>query len=90
MKRNNGEMQADRLDAVEAHLANALRRVTPRKAFVSRLKQRIHIPERQEIALRLRDWDRLLLVFGGVFSGALVILTIARALFHLFGRRHLA
>jgi hypothetical protein len=28
-------------------------------------------------------------VLGGVISGMLVIITIARALFHLFGRRHM-
>jgi hypothetical protein len=37
--------------------------------------------------LRLRDWHRLFFVFGGVISGMLVIITLVRALYSLFGRR---
>ena len=79
----------ERLDAIEAHLAGTLKPVAPRKDFVQHLRGRIHLPPRDEIADRLRDWRTLLLVFGGVFSGALVILTVARAFYHLFGRRNM-
>lgn len=77
------------MQAIEAHLAGALRPVRPPQALLQRLRNRIHIPERSELAVRLRDWQTLLLVLGGVFSGALVILTVARALFHLVGRRNI-
>ncbi len=77
------------LDVLEAHLAGTLKPVSPRKAFVQRLRGRIHMPQREEIVVRLRDWQRLLLVVGGVFSGAVVILTVARALFHFFGKRNI-
>jgi len=76
------------LDALEAHLAGALKPVMPRKDFVHDLRARIHLPRREEIAARLHDWQRLFLVFSGVISGLLIILTVARALFHLFGRRN--
>ncbi len=79
--------ETSKLDNLEAHLAGTLKRVTPRRDFVRGLRGRIHIPPREEIAFRLHDWERLFLVFGGVISGTLVILTVARALFHLFGRR---
>jgi hypothetical protein len=77
-----------RLDVIEARLAGALRRVTPPHGLVQRLRERIRMPDRREIAGRLRDWQALLLVLGGVLSGALVLITFARALYHVVGRRH--
>lgn len=77
------------LDAIEAHLAGTLKPVAPSKAFVQRLRERIQMPSREQIASRLRDWQTLMLVFGGVISSALVIMTIARAFYHLFGRRNM-
>lgn len=76
------------LDELEAHLAGTLKRIVPRRDFVQRLRERIHLPAREEITSRLRDWQTLVLVFGGVISGALVIITVARAFYHLFGRRN--
>ncbi len=82
----NGKPEND-FDALEAHLAGTLKPVAPSKAFVQRLRQHVRVPPREEIASRLRDWQTLFVVFGSVISGALVILTVARAMFHLFGRR---
>ena len=78
------------LEELEAHLAGTLKPIAPPREFVRRLRGRIHFPPREEIVLRLRDWNRLLFVLGGVISGVLMILTVARALFHLFGRRNMA
>lgn len=86
-KRNSSE--TSKMDALEARLAGTLKRIAPRKDFVRGLRGRIHIPPREEITFRLHDWERLFLVFGGVISGTLVVLTVARALFHLFGRRNI-
>lgn len=83
------DLPEERLDTIEAHLAGTLKPVAPRKDFVKRLRGRIHLPQQGEIELRLRDWRNLVLVFGGVLSGALVMLTIARALYHFFGRRNM-
>ena len=88
-KSNNPDLPEKRLDAIEAHLAGTLKPVAPRKDFVRHLRGRIRLPAPGEIAFRLHDWRTLLLVFGGVFSGALIILTIARAFYHLFGRRNM-
>ena len=85
--RTAGAGSEARLDVIEARLAGALRRVTPPHGLVHRLRERIRMPDRREIAGRLRDWQALLLVLGGVLSGALVLITFARALFHLVGRR---
>ncbi len=89
MNVQNSKSDQGRLAALEAHLAEALKPIRPRQDFVARLREGIRIPQREEIALRLRDWETLLVVFGGVFSGAVVILTLARAMFHIFGRRHM-
>jgi|MudIll2142460700_1097286.scaffolds.fasta_scaffold35159_2 hypothetical protein len=77
----------EHLDAIEARLAGTLRRVNPPADLVQRLRQRIRIPDRSEIAVRLRDWRTLMLVLGGVISGTVVLIAVARAMFHLFGRR---
>jgi hypothetical protein len=79
----------DELDVLEAHLAGTLKPIAPPNDLIQRLRERIRFPARSEIVLRIRDWRRLFLVFGGVMSGLLVVLTVARALFHLFGRRQM-
>jgi hypothetical protein len=75
------------IQSLEAHLAGTLKRVAPPKEIVQRLGMRIHMPNREEITLRLTDWRRLFLVFGGVVSGMLLFITVARALYYLAGRR---
>ncbi len=75
------------LDILESHLAVTLTPVSPSKEIVQRLRARIQMPARNEIALRLGDWRRLFLVFGGVLSGMMLLITIARAFYYLSGRR---
>lgn len=77
------------LEELEAHLAGTLRPVTPSRDFVHSLRERVHLPKREVIVSRLRDWNRLFLVFGSVMSGMLIIITVARGLYYLFGRRNL-
>ncbi|MFZ5819550.1 MAG: hypothetical protein ACOYYJ_06590 [Chloroflexota bacterium] len=78
------------LESLEAHLAGALRPVAPPRNFAQRLGQRIHIPERRTIVNRLQDWKRLFLVFGSVMSGVALVITLARALYYMTGRRRMA
>jgi hypothetical protein len=87
MSTNHSTLDEEQMGAIEGRLAGTLRRVTPPGDFVQRLRGHIHMPERSEITLRIYDWERLLLVISGVLSGAVVILTLARALYHLVGRR---
>jgi hypothetical protein len=75
---------------LEAHLSGTLRPVEPPKDFARRLRNRVRLPERRVIVSRLRDWNRLFLVFGGVMSGVLLAITIARGLFYLFERKNVA
>lgn len=80
-------LSEDQVSALEAHLAGTLRPVTPPIDVVQRLRERIRFPQSEEIVSRLRDWQRMFVVFGGVMSGMLVIITVARALYYLVGRK---
>jgi hypothetical protein len=86
-KRTTHQTQEENLDMLEAHLAGTLKRVTPSRDVVQRLRGRIHMPTRSEITLRLTDWRRLFLIFGGVMSGMMLIVTLARAFYYLAGRK---
>lgn len=87
MKRKTTSTPDEELDVLEAHLAGTLKSVAPPRDIVQRLRERIHMPDREEITLRLTDWRRLFFVFGGVLSGMLVLITIARALYYFAGRK---
>ena len=80
-------LSEDQVVALEAHLAGTLRPVTPPMEVVQRLRERIRFPQPEEIVSRFRDWQRMFVVFGGVMSGMLVIITVARALYYLAGRK---
>ena len=73
---------------LEERLAGTLKPIRPSRDVVQRLRERIHFPAREDFTVRLRDWRQVFLVFGGVMSGFLVIITVARAFFYLVGRRH--
>lgn len=89
MWKSKTTLSDDQINALEAHLAGTLRPVTPPNEVVQRLRERIRFPQPDEIVLRLRDWERMFFVFGGVMSGMLVLITLARAFYYLVGRRHM-
>jgi len=89
MLRSKTTLSDDQINALEAHLAGTLTRVTPPMEVVQRLRERIRFPQSEEIVSRLRDWERMLFVFGGVMSGMLILITVARALYYLVGRKHM-
>lgn len=86
-KRKQTAAPEEELDALESHLAVTLKPVTPSMEFVQRLRTRVQMPARDEIVSRLGDWRRLFVVFGGVFSGMMLLITLARAFYYLVGRR---
>ena len=86
-KRRKNLTSAEDLDVLEAHLAGTLMPVAPPRDIVQRLRERIHMPDREEITLRLTDWRRLFFVFGGVISGMVLLITIARAFYYFAERR---
>lgn len=87
MFRSRTILSEDQVMALEAHLAGTLRPVTPPREVVQRLRERIHFPPPEEIVSRFRDWRKMFVVFGSVMSGMLAIITIARALYYLVGRK---
>ena len=86
-KRRKNLNSVEDLDVLEAHLAGTLKPVAPPKDIIQRLRERVQMPSRDEITLRLTDWRRLFFVFGGVISGMLLLITLARAFYYLTGRR---
>jgi hypothetical protein len=86
-KRNQTHTPEKDIQLLEAHLAGTLKPVSPPTEVVQRLRGRIQMPTRSEITLRLTDWRRMFLVFGGVMSGMLVFVTLARAFYYLAGRK---
>jgi len=87
MSKRQDKSSPENLESLEAHLAGTLLPVSPPKDFVQRLRKRVRLPEREEIVSRLRDWNRLFLVFASVMSGMVIFITIARALYYIIGRR---
>ncbi len=78
----------EELEMLETHLAGTLKRLVPSNDIIQRLRGRIaRLPVRETITLKMRDWRTLFFVFGGVMSGMLLLVTVARAFYYLFSRR---
>ena len=90
MSKRQDKPSPENFESLEAHLAGTLRPVAPPRDFVQRLRSRVRLPEREAIVNRLRDWNRLFLVFSSVMSGMMILITIGRALYYLVGRRKMA
>ncbi len=87
-KRKTDLTHEENLNSLEAHLAGTLKPVIPPSDIVQRLRGRIQMPTRSEITLRLTDWRRMFFVLGGVMSGMLLLITLARVFYYLAGRRN--
>ena len=84
--RGTARSSQDPLREIEARLAGALQPVQPRRNFVQRLRDRIHLASPRVVIRRAADWQFLLLAVGAVISAGVLVVTLARALFHFFGR----
>jgi hypothetical protein len=87
VRRNSTALSDDVLAGLEARLAGTLKPIQPSRDMVQRLRERIRFPAREEIALRLSDWKKMFLVLGGVMSGMVLVITLARAFFYLMSRK---
>jgi len=89
MKKNNPETppKEEQLNALEEHLAGTLVPITPPSELVVRMRERIRVPQREEIVSQIGNWQRLFLVFGGVMSGFVLIVTVARTFFYFVARK---
>lgn len=86
-RRTKTTMSDEAILALETRLAGTLKPIQPSSDIVQRLRARLRFPAREEIVTRLGDWRKMFLVFGGVMSGMLLIITLARAFFYFVGRR---
>ena len=88
MTKHSSTLNADAdFQSLEAHLAGTLKPLAPPREVFQRLNRRIRLPNRERITASLSDWNKLVLVFGGVLSGMLLLITIARVFYYLAGRR---
>jgi len=87
MIRSRTTLSEAQVQALEAHLAGTLKPVTPPIDVMQRLRERIRFLQPEEIVSRLRDWQRMFVVLGGVMSGMLILITVGRALYFLVGRK---
>ncbi len=87
LTRKDPTKNEDQLNALEEHLAGTLKPITPPSELVVRMRNRVRMPQRHEIVSRIGDWQRLFLIFGGVMSGFVVMVTVARAFFYFYGRK---
>jgi hypothetical protein len=86
-KRKQTQPPQEDIQFLEAHLAGTLKPVAPPREIVQRLSRRIQLPNREKITASLSDWNRMFVVFAGVLSGMLLLITLARAFYYLAGRR---
>jgi hypothetical protein len=86
LRKDSTENQ-EQLYALEEHLAGTLKPITPPSELVVRMRDRIRVQQRRDIVSTIDDWQRLFLVFGGVMSGFVVVVTVARAFFYFVGRK---
>ncbi len=87
MTERKSTLDPSQIDDLEGRLAGTLRPVRPPEGFVDRLRGHIHLPERSQIMIRLQEWRRLGLAVGGVLSGAVLVMTLARVMYQLFWKR---
>ncbi|GAB4544353.1 MAG: hypothetical protein Fur002_17480 [Anaerolineales bacterium] len=85
MTKKISPMEQD-VSAIEAHLAGALKPIPAPSHFHQRLRARVRFPTQAELAARLGNWRRLFFVLGGVMSGMLLLITLARMFYYLTGR----
>ena len=78
--------QPENTNHLETYLDKAMHSVKPPDDVMNRLRTRIGSLEPSIIAKRLSNWEFTIITIGSVMSAAMVILTVARALFYFFGR----
>ncbi len=86
-ERDPTQFSEDEFSALESRLAGALRPIRPPQDSIRKLRARIQFPTREELARRLGDWRRLFFALAAVLTGMMALVTLARALYYLTGRR---
>lgn len=85
-KRIEKKVEAERgeIDKLERSLSNTFQAVRPPEDVMQRLQKKIGRLEPNEIAKRITNWELWIITVGTVMSAAIVIITLARALYYFF------
>ncbi|MCP4140014.1 MAG: hypothetical protein GY755_06950 [Chloroflexi bacterium] len=88
-KRIEKKIQAakDEVSVLENSLSGTLQSIRPPSEVMLRLQERIGKLEPNRIAKRISAWELSIITAGAVMSVAMLILTLARALFYFFSRQ---
>jgi hypothetical protein len=88
-KRIEKKFQAVKEDVneLENSLSGTLQSVRPPSEVMQRLQERLGKLEPNRIAKRISAWELSIITAGAVMSVAMLILTLARALFYFFSRQ---
>ncbi len=81
------KVEEELVNELENSLSGALKLVHPPADVMQRLKKKMGSLEPHRIAKRIGSWELSIITIGSVMSVAMVILTVARALFYFFGRK---
>lgn len=75
------------VEALESTLSQTYQPVKPDNGLVSTIRRRITLAPPSVVAERISNPNRLLMIVGGVVSGMILLLTLARVLYYLVGSR---
>lgn len=79
----NAQSSDDPIRVLETRLAGTLRPVSPPNEFVHRLKGNIHLPVPRLSDGQRRGWRAFLVALVSVLGGFMLIVALARVIFHL-------
>ncbi len=75
------------LDELEHQLKRALHPIPLPAEELERVRRRIRYISPVRVARGMFEWEFWFIVIGGLVTAFMLILTLARALFYLFGRK---
>lgn len=75
------------LEDLESRLQRALQPIALSAEHLQRVRRRIRYPSQVRAAQRMFEWEFWFIIIGGVLTTFMLILTLARALFYLFGKK---
>lgn len=75
------------MDDLEHQLKRALRPIPLPAEELERVRRRIRYMPSVRVARRMFEWEFWFIVIGGLVTAFMLILTLARALFYIFGRK---
>ncbi len=75
------------VESLESRLSDTFQPVKPANGLVSTIRRRITLAPPSVVAERVSNPNHLLMIIGGVVSGMILLVTLARVLYYLVGSR---